>query len=504
MAHTLTEEAERERFGWADGLRGLAALSVLAYEIIRHAPGLHWSTPLAQRAALTTAHGFDALLVLSGLLLASPVLTALRRSRTGTLNLARFALGRALRILPAYYLVLAATVLVPLAAATYGIGGLSHTVPSARDAALQAIFAGNGFGNDGFTALCVQVRLLALFPLLLAVYAFAPAIFAMLAGLALYADYATPVHHWGVGGAAALMLGIVAADVLARGLSVARFAWPAAVLAAAGAFALDPVIAGLPGPAADASFLVWDPLWALAAAALAVACAQTAVTARILGANGLGQLAGPAYALVLVADPLSSFALTHAAQGSSPWLPAGAAGMCLAAAFALWLIVDRAATGSRAAHAFVDAASRPFADAATMTLGLPLSTRRRAATAAAAQVEDAFGPLPVMHPGMLATVVHRVGSFEDLQSEIETIKRRLAEAASGGGAFYEQPGLVGVPEQLVLARNDEPVGALEGVVLGADESNPRKVVTLALGANRPQRPTVRVRFGPALEGARAS
>lgn len=512
MATSQTGDTARARFGWADGLRALAALSVLAFEIIRHVPGNHWSNSLLGRVALSTEHGFDALLVLSGLLLAYPVLDVLRREGSAELNVAAFAFGRALRILPAYYLVLAATALIPVAAATYGIGGLSHTGPSPRETALQALFFGNGLGNDGFAALAVQVRLLAVFPLLLAAYAFAPAIFALLAGVALYADYATPAHHWGAGAAPALMLGIVAADVLVRKLRAARFAWPLAGLSAAVAFALDPALAALPGPAANHTFMVWNPLWAVAAAALAVACARSAPAERIFAAHGFRELAGASFALVLVADPIATFVLGHAASAGFA-TALSAAGMALAAAFGLWSILDRSVTASRGARALVRAAGRRLGHAATISLGAPRPARVRTAVQDApdAPFDAGFGALPTMHPGMLATVVQRVGSVEDLQAEIEAVKRRLAETASGATAFSDAPALLSVPEQLVLAReslaheddhaNEAP---LEGVLLPPVAPNPRKVVTLALGTNRPRRSSVRVSFGPTLEGARAS
>jgi len=503
MAHTEKAEGFPERFGWADGLRGLAALAILAYEILKHAPGLHWTSPLAERAALATAHGFDALLVLSGLLLAFPVLSDLRRDGRGDLNLARYAAGRALRILPAYYLVLAATILVPLGAAAYGIGGLSHTAPSLRETGLQALFAGDGFGNDGLRALTVEVRLLALFPLLLAVYAFAPVILAALAGLALYLDFATPAHHWGAGAAPALMLGIVAADVIARGLRVERIAWLLIPLAAAGAFFLDPILAGLPGPVSDSSFLVWNPLWGLAAAALAVACSRRPQVARVLGSFAFRPIAGLSFALVLVADPLVRFVLAHAAP--SVWTNLDAAGLSLAAGLGLWLIVDRAAIAPHAGKALRHAVSAPFGEAALMAFGAPRPVRR-VETPAAHEVDERFGPLPTMYPGMLATVAHRVGSPEDLGAEIDAAKRRLAEAGAGL-AFFEPAEFITVPEHLVLAHspaNAEPQLPVEGVLLPPAGPRARKVVTLAVGANRPARPTVRVRFGPGLGDARAS
>lgn len=508
MAETETAEAGHEHLAWADGLRALAALAVLGFEILRHSPNPHWSNPVLQRAAWVGAHGFDALLVLSGLLLALPVLAVLRRTGRADFNLARFAAGRALRILPVYYLVLAATVLVPLAAATYGIGGLSHTGPSPREAGLQALFSGNGLDNNGFQALSIQVRLLAIFPVLLAVYVFAPAILGALAGLALYLDYATPLHHWGAGAAPALMLGIVAADLIARGARVERFAWPLVPVAAAAAFALDPVLAGLPGPASDASFLIWNPLWAVAAAALAVACAQRPFASRVLGAPGLRQLAGLSYALVLVSDPLAGFVLARVAPG--PAAPFNAAGVCLAAALVLWLLLDRTVATSRASKALLETFGGRFGDAALMALGAPRPVVRRQAPTAA-EADDRFGPLPTMHPGMLATVSHRVGSSDDLRAEIDATIRRLAEAAATF-EFFEPAQPIAVPEQLVLARESAnpavetaPEPPLEGVLLPPIESTARKVVTLAVGGNRqPQRPVVRVRFGPSLGGARAS
>jgi peptidoglycan/LPS O-acetylase OafA/YrhL len=515
MVDARQSEERPARLGWADGLRGLAALAILGYEILRYAPGIRWPNELLQRAAFASMHGFDALLVLSGLLLALPVLTVLRREGSADFNVARYALGRALRILPAYYFVLAAAVLIPLGAATYNVGGLPHAGPAGPAAWLQAVFAGTGLGNDGLAAAAAQIRVLALLPVLVGVYVFAPATIGALCGLALFVDYTTPAHHWDAGAIVPLVAGIVAADVLARGLRVERIAWFVAALAAVGAFVLEPIVGRLPQPQADPGFVLWNPLWAVAAAALAVACSQRPAVGRVLGGAGFRQLGAASYAIVLLADPICSFALHRASPGSGSAAILGAAGMTLAAATGLWLVLDRFAA-SDAMRRVADVAARPFYDAWVIALGAPRARRAQRATVAPEQsAEERFGPLPTMHPGMLASVAQRIGSFEDLRAEIEAAKRRLAEAASHDALYYDTGEYVTEPDQLVLARDGEeqaerpsPVERerpLEGVLLSPMAAvNPRKVVSMALGANHPQRSTVRVRFGPKLDSARAS
>lgn len=104
MAEAPPASPERIRVPAADGLRGLAALGVVCYHCIYAAgrPRLH--SDLVRTVFVSGYMGVDFFFVLSGFLLFLPVAASGRFGSTRS-----YALRRAARILPAYYLALLVT-----------------------------------------------------------------------------------------------------------------------------------------------------------------------------------------------------------------------------------------------------------------------------------------------------------------------------------------------------------------------------------------------------------
>lgn len=167
----------RERTAGLDGLRGVAALSVLAFHVWLY----HFPDPANVRrntfldyVASDLRLGLILFFVLSGYLLYRPFARAALR-RDGTVDVRSYAVRRAGRILPAYYLAMLGTfALLWGAADSYGV-----RLPDEADLALFAVFAQNysphtllAFNPVTWT-LCLEVLFYALLPLLgLAAYRF--------------------------------------------------------------------------------------------------------------------------------------------------------------------------------------------------------------------------------------------------------------------------------------------------------------------------------------------
>ncbi len=430
MVQGYVTGARREHFGYVPGLRALSALCILAYEVLKNAPGLGFPSVAAHRAALSTFHGFDLLLAISGFVLAAPLLRAFRARERTTLDVGRFLLDRLARTLPAYYAALAATVLAAFVASRLASAGALHTLPGARAIVLQVFLAGHGLGNDALRAVAIQLLIVAFFPALIAIYTARPGLFAALAALVVFGELFTPAHRLDLGAALAFMLGIVAADIIARDDKVGRFALATALLAGFAAFATDPLIATLPGARFGGNFGTWNPLWAVAAGALLVAAPRLG---RLLTVRELTELGDASYPIVLLGAPVAALVAVVSPSLGVPMAALTGVGATLVAGVALWFAVDRFATRAAARSGFADAIARYTGARVTVRLGLlelnpspPLTSPLPATIPAMLQTSVT----PTMHPGMLATVIHRVGSPQDLSAEIDAIKRCLAETAS--------------------------------------------------------------------------
>jgi peptidoglycan/LPS O-acetylase OafA/YrhL len=156
----------RERSGALDGLRGLAALAVLGFHVwlyrVNGLPGPRRT--LSAKIFFELNLGLICFFVLSGYLLYRPFArAALARARV---DLGRYCLRRAARIMPAYYACLAGSLLL------YWAVGADSLVPPAGQVALFGVFA-QSYSMHTLTAinavswtLCVEVAFYLLLPLI--------------------------------------------------------------------------------------------------------------------------------------------------------------------------------------------------------------------------------------------------------------------------------------------------------------------------------------------------
>lgn len=437
------------RFGYLDALRALAVVAILIYEIVGHAPGLLFPHPLAHRAAFAGLHGFELFLVISGFVLAYPALAALRGEGSASLDVRRYAAGRLVRILPAYCAVLAATIFFPYVAARYGLSAFGHTValPDLRSIGMQAIFAEQHFGNDAFWALAVQVRTFLLFPILFAIYVRRPMAFFALLGVVVAADLFTAAHRYDAGAFAPFMLGIVAADWRVRRPAFARYALPIAIAVIAAAFFADPAIAAFPGPRLGSGIENWNPLWAIAAFALVVGCGSLRWTERALSFPGLPQLGRCAFAIALVAEPVTAYLLRKATPTLG--LPAAAANafaVAVVTGIVLWAAIDRRFADPalwRPAVAALGAAIKRLRDAVQfgqLTFEFPALPEHASATCDVIE-------MPAQPQTEVAMIIRRSGSPDDLASELRAAAARYSERGSFDPFFFR-------PRRVAFALDD--------------------------------------------------
>jgi len=86
-----SSESVRGRFGYVDGLRGLAIVAVVLYELRHH--GIVVASGSLGRLFEEGSRGVDLFFVISGFALALPVLTVLRTEGRAGLDLPRYSSG---------------------------------------------------------------------------------------------------------------------------------------------------------------------------------------------------------------------------------------------------------------------------------------------------------------------------------------------------------------------------------------------------------------------------
>jgi len=225
-AYARSASGTPAREAYIDGLRGVAALAVLAV----HATSWLQQT-LGPGNALSFAlrhgvYGVDLFFVLSGFCLAYPYLRAPRR-----LDLVRFFTRRLVRIIPPYYAAIAFFALALWA----GPPAFIHFVfppQSGWRLLSQVLFLDRNphFLSGTFWTLAIELRWYLAFPLVLWLWTVSPRAFAVVLVAAIVA------FRWTTAGAAdlyalpAFMLGIVAADAAVRRSVSAATAWLGLVL----------------------------------------------------------------------------------------------------------------------------------------------------------------------------------------------------------------------------------------------------------------------------------
>ncbi|HMD03610.1 MAG TPA: acyltransferase family protein [Candidatus Baltobacteraceae bacterium] len=440
-----SSDVVRERFGYLDGLRTLAIVAVLFAEASKHANLLGYGHPALQAALRACGHGLDLFFVISGFALAYPILTLVHQDGRTYLDVARYALKRLIRIVPTYWVAIALTVLVPYLAGRFALGALEGPVPSASEILRAAFFIGNPLPNDGFWSLALTMRWYVVFPLLVLLWVRSPIAFLLTGAAAWLLQLFTPAHALNIGVLPAFMLGIVAADVRAQSHRLERFALPLALIVAAGAVFLEPILGSLPtAQSPGPSFFVVNPLWQIALFLLVAGIGYLGPLERVFGLRLFGPMAAASYAISLVADPVVAFVMRQltpqlGAEGAA--INAGALAVIMGVIF--WQLVDRW---------FYDSSLRPrLVDALAPLLRVLLTSlhasridyagrrRLRAVTAfaneAAPEAAGFYAP-PPRGSGDLAVVMQRTGSPEQLAAEILETKKRLAEQSA---ALFADP-----------------------------------------------------------------
>jgi peptidoglycan/LPS O-acetylase OafA/YrhL len=476
------------RLGYIDALRAIAVAVILLYEIVKHAPGLIFPHPIAHRAAFAGLHGFEIFLVISGFVLAYPALAALRNDGAASLDVRRYMFGRLVRIIPAYYAVLAVTILLPYAAARYGLTAFGHpaALPPLRSIVTQAFFAEQHFGNDAFWAVAVQMRAFLVFPILLAAYVRRPIVFAAIAVAAMSADLFTPAHRFDLGALPAFMLGIVAADWRVRPPVIARGALPVAIAWFVAAFFLDPFVSTLPGPRLMSGIENWNPLWTLGAFALVVGCGSLRWAERTLTFPGLPQLGLAAFAIALVGEPVASYVMRKAAPTLGlPTAAANAYVIAVAAGIVLWLAIDRRfadpAMGRRAIEqigAFIRSL-RGKMQLGPLTFETPPPTVE---TQVETQSEcDVIEMAPALAHGDVAMLVKRSGSADDLANEIRAAAARFDRRGSFDPFYFDPRRLTGETAVEEAAIEEAAIDDVPAVEWPAQAETPHTPIHFHLG-----------------------
>jgi peptidoglycan/LPS O-acetylase OafA/YrhL len=296
-----------------DGLRAIAVLAVVAH----HASLL----PFAYGA-----RGVDLFFVISGFCLSLPTLRRLQAGEPFRFDRLRFAVGRIERIVPPYY---AALLLFGVLSLT------SFGLPSVRAPAApyewltDALFLTSMAPayNASFWTLGIEARWYVFFPAILALFARSKPLFAV-AGIGFYALFAAQSALVDAGTLPCFMLGIVAADIHARGRS--QSIWFVMLFAVT-------LIAAL---FFDRGENAGDPLWH--AAAFFCVLAGIGRLERITSWRPLASVGVASYSIYLVHQPV----LLWLTRYPIPW-PVCAA-LSVGAGFAFWRAVEVPALAWRA------------------------------------------------------------------------------------------------------------------------------------------------------------
>jgi peptidoglycan/LPS O-acetylase OafA/YrhL len=439
---------------YVSGLRALAIVAVVTYEIVKHAPGLLFPGALAHRAAFDGMQGFELFLVISGFVLAYPTLLSLRDQGSASLDLRNFAMQRNARILPAYYAALALTILIPFAASRYGLTAFGHAsaLPSVATILTQIFFVQNHFQNDAFWALAIQIRTFALFPLLFAAYVRWRWLFALLLIGAAAGDLSSAAHRYDLGAFVPFMLGIVAADLRVRPKRWVAFALPFAIACAAGAFFSDPLVGTLPGPHLASGIENWNPLWALAAFGLVVGCGALPPLEKLLSLPGIALVGTASYATALVAEPVVAYLLRKATPTLGlQYAALNAFAIAFAIGIVFWVVIDRRFAETASRHAALERCLGMLKRVHTALFDRSLTFETPRRPEAPSEPEA-----PAVGIGEIAMLIKRSGSAADLAADISATRAHFAERGSFDPFFFEPRRVVATVEDISVEDIPKP------------------------------------------------
>lgn len=470
-----SSDTVRERFAIVDGLRAVAIVAVLFYEVFAFVPALaRGHAPLAL-ALGDASQGFALFLLLSGFTLGYPAIAALTESACAYLDIARFAIKRVVRIYPAYLVALGLAFALPQLVRHFGVPALAENArPIGVDSLLRnAVFIGNGLGNDGFRALALVARAYVFFPLLLLLWSRSARAYAGVGIAIAVLDTTTGLHALGLGALVPFMLGIVAGTVRAQNLPAYRFGIPLALLAGGAALVWGPALAHAAASHAPPGTLRIDPLWSLALFGCLVAIGAIEPLERISRFAPLRMLGAASFATSLVAVPVTAFAVHQlipkiGALGAA----ANAIVASLVVGLVLWKLVDRTFCESDLRRDVADTLAPKLSPwlarlhVDRVVLGVAPAAIVPEFEAETPQLEPSFyAPPPRPDAGDLAVVSRRTGSADELAAEIQATKKRLAERSLEifadpkpvvAPTVYQKPGFYRKPQTKAISSSQAP------------------------------------------------
>lgn len=321
-----------KRIGYVDGLRAVAVLSV----VIHHSTKYDLTLPLtwSRHILLEGSHGVDLFFVISGFCLSYPTLAALRAGGSASFSLSRFWAKRLVRILPPFWIALAAFALGGLAIEAAGLQTPSPAwIEPPSFAALARQFflldPNAAWTNGSFWSLAIEFRWYIVFPLLLALWVRSPRAFGAVALASFAAFHLTRLEVWDFATLPAFMLGIVAADIQTRSAGSWRWAVPGFAASLGAALLLEP-------KTLEGFYEQTQAGWQLASFFFVVAVGSMPAARRIFGAYPLAVIGLASYSIYLVHEPI--IALLEYYSGLSM---IAAAAVAIVIGFVFWRVFER-------------------------------------------------------------------------------------------------------------------------------------------------------------------
>jgi len=321
------EQGGERRLDFVDGLRACAILPVILFHTWCNSAVL-WRSHFWSPAALG-AHGVELFFVISGFCLSYPTLRKVASGERYALPYRAFIARRLVRILPPFWIALAAFVVLSLTPIWHMIAthGVEITSYSLSDIAKEvSLFDRGPLHNGSFWSLSVELRWYFVFPLALWLFVHAKRAFILLGLAAWMLYFQTRLSALDVEVLPAFLMGIIAADAFVRRAAWTRWA-PHAFLCCVAIVLVWP---GEPGAR--------TPIWQLTSFAFVLSAVGFTPMQRVLSWKPLAAIGVASYSIYLVHEPF----IVWLDALNSPGLVTIAAALGVGALF--WLLVERPLT----------------------------------------------------------------------------------------------------------------------------------------------------------------